>query len=365
VASLIYYEHYYCSRNDVKIIKLNRLLKSHGSKLGYALYHATLEVMLELDGFVIDRNDIDMVAVMVQESVTIYEQFVNHAISLDLLSEKDGKIYSERFLEWALRKSDIRSKNAENGRLGGRPRKDIDHIVDDNKMVTDHIAEPSKLIEPKLSPISEDSVTKLNPNDKPVLPNKSLEVKGVFDHWNSKGIKVHREISETLKNAIKNALKKFQADQICGAIDAYAHRLQDSADFFSYRWTLLEFLTRKNALPVFAELSQNTEQVKQQKAQEAVKSQSCEAQKRLDESALVSELSSRLWADFGDLRELLSHLWKFPTPESKMSYIETMPARLQAIVTAPDSQPLRVMRQGVNQNLAKEYETIKTQEMKK
>ena len=359
MASLIYYEHYYCSRNDVKIIKLNRLLKSHGSKLGYALYHATLEVMLELDGFVIDRNDIDMVAVMVQESVTIYEQFVNHAISLDLLSEKDGKIYSERFLEWALRKSDIRSKNAENGRLGGRPRKDIDHI-----------AEPSKLIEPKLSPISEDSETKLmvidNPvsqetdgNVKPVLHEKSLGIKGVFDHWNGKQIKVHRAISETLKNALKNALKKYTAEQICGAIDAYAHRLQDSADFFSYRWTLLEFLTRKNALPVFAELSQNTEQVKVQKAQEAGKSQSCEAQKRLDESALVSELSSRLWADFGDLRELLSHLWKFPTPESKMSYIQTMPERLQQIVQAPASRPITVMKNGTSANLEQEYKEIK------
>jgi len=51
MASLIYYEHYYCSRNDAKLIKLNRLMAAHGSRHGYALYHCTLEAMLELDGY--------------------------------------------------------------------------------------------------------------------------------------------------------------------------------------------------------------------------------------------------------------------------------------------------------------------------
>jgi len=293
MASLFYFEHHLNSRNDVKIIQLDEAIGQH---IGYSLYFQTLEVMLEMGGFRISSTQVCAVARMLFTSTAKYQNFLTVAVDLGLFAFADGYYFSPRFLEWAEKKDQIRQQNSEKGKLGGRPRKDL---VTNQVTGQDHIAEPSKLIEPKLSPISEDSVTKLSPNDKPVLPNKSLEVKGVFDHWNSKGIKVHREISDQLRDATKKALKKYTADQICGAIDAYAHRLQDSADFFSYRWTLLEFVTRKNALPVFAELSQNTEQVKQQKAQETDKCQLCEAQNRLDESALVTVLSSRLWAYFG------------------------------------------------------------------
>ena len=364
MASLFYFEHHLNSRNDVKIIQLDEAIGQH---IGYSLYFQTLEVMLEMDGFRISSTQVCAVARMLFTSVAKYQNFLTVSVDLGLFAFADSFYFSPRFLEWAEKKDQIRQQNSAKGKLGGRPRKDL---VTNQVTGQDHIAEPSKLIETKLSPKSEESVTKLNPNDnlvlqetdgneKPVLPEKSLGIKDVFDHWNSKQIKVHREISETLKNALKKALKKYTAEQICGAIDAYAKRLADPADFWEYRWTLLDFLTRKNALPVFAELSQNTEQVKVQKAQEAGKSQSCEVQKRLDESALVSELSSRLWADFGDLRELLSHLWKFPTPESKMSYIQTMPERLQQIVQAPASRPITVMKNGTSANLEQEYKEIK------
>ena len=208
MASLFYFEHHINSRNDMKIIQLDEAIGQH---IGYSLYFQTLEVMLEMDGFRISSTQVCAVARMLFTSVAKYQNFLTVSVDLGLFAFADGFYFSPRFLEWAKKKDQIRQQNSEKGKLGGRPRKDL---VTNQVTGQDHIAEPSKLIETKLSPISEDSVTKLNPNDKPVLPEKSLGIKDVFDHWNSKQIKVHREISETLKNAIKKALKKYTAEQI-------------------------------------------------------------------------------------------------------------------------------------------------------
>ena len=81
--------------------------------------------------------------------------------------------------------------------------------------------------------------------------------------------------------------------------------------------------------------------------------------KRKERDGLVSEINASPWHSFGSLRDLLSHIWKFPDKESKFQYIETMPERMQKIVTAPDSGMVRVLKNGVNPNLEAEYQVIK------
>jgi hypothetical protein len=84
----------------------------------------------------------------------------------------------------------------------------------------------------------------------------------VFEHWNKykgksaqkgnkkytwKGHNLNKDGSllPQIKDAIKNTLGKgYTSEQICGAVDNYAKVLLGEDFFWSYPWTLAEFLTR-------------------------------------------------------------------------------------------------------------------------
>ncbi len=72
----------------------------------------------------------------------------------------------------------------------------------------------------------------------------------IFEHWNSKGIKKHRELTKDIEKAINKSLKirvegkPINEDDIKKAIDNYCEILH-SKFYFNYKWTLVEFLTRK------------------------------------------------------------------------------------------------------------------------
>ncbi len=66
----------------------------------------------------------------------------------------------------------------------------------------------------------------------------------IFDHWNSKGIITHREMTDKIRRAINGALRNYSEDEIYQAIDNYAIILTDDKYFWSYKWTLQKFLQR-------------------------------------------------------------------------------------------------------------------------
>jgi phage replication O-like protein O len=67
----------------------------------------------------------------------------------------------------------------------------------------------------------------------------------VFDHWNSKGIIKHRALTAKMERAINGRLReKYTLEDITRAIDNYAAVFSDPNCFFSYRWTLTDFLNR-------------------------------------------------------------------------------------------------------------------------
>ena len=70
------------------------------------------------------------------------------------------------------------------------------------------------------------------------------EVKEVFDHWNEKDIIRHRRLTGNILLAISTALNDYTVAEICQAIDNYATILADEQYYFSYRWSLNEFLER-------------------------------------------------------------------------------------------------------------------------
>ena len=75
----------------------------------------------------------------------------------------------------------------------------------------------------------------------------------VFDHWNSKNIIKHRELTEDIAKAIEKALKVYPEESIKTYIDRYAKVVQDETYFFGYKWTLKDFLTRKDGIASFTD----------------------------------------------------------------------------------------------------------------
>jgi len=78
----------------------------------------------------------------------------------------------------------------------------------------------------------------------------------IFNFWNSKEITVHRDHKNFIPH-IKakinpaNGGTSYTPEEIKEAISNYSAVLESPDHFFSYRWGLAEFLTRKNSLDKF------------------------------------------------------------------------------------------------------------------
>lgn len=346
--SLFYFEHHANSRNDVKLIQLDDLCGQH---TGYALYFQTLEVMLEMDGFVIPTNLIGSVARMLFVSADKYAKFLTASVTVGLFCLTDGNYSSPRFLEWAERKDRVRCQNSEKGKLGGRPKKQ-ENPADgrDTLSAPDHVTMTSS------------DAVELKPEPSTHTPKRvdhSHDVDEVFTYWNQKQIIIHREVNPDMRTAIVKAVSKYGVDGVLKAIDCYHNTLHDPNAFFNYKWTLLEFLKRGNGIPIFHEKAVNivtTETIKS----EAVKKVETEQRQILDENRkLITELDAHEWREFETLETLLKHYRAYPDQDSQTRFRDTLPTRLQQIVTAPACGAMRVMREGVPETLKSEYEELR------
>ena len=84
----------------------------------------------------------------------------------------------------------------------------------------------------------------------------SNEVKEIFEYWNSKNIIKHKAMSNEIKKAIEKSLKVYSKDEIVQAIEIYSEML-NSEFFFNYKWSLRDFLNRKNGISTFTEEGSN------------------------------------------------------------------------------------------------------------
>jgi hypothetical protein len=82
---------------------------------------------------------------------------------------------------------------------------------------------------------------------------KDCLYKQIFDYWNSKKIVVHKNMTQELIKVLDKTLKLYSKEEVGHAIKHYAEMYHDKNYFFSYKWTLIEFLTRSNGLPEFLE----------------------------------------------------------------------------------------------------------------
>lgn len=80
---------------------------------------------------------------------------------------------------------------------------------------------------------------------------KDKDIYTVFAHWNEKEIITHRELTGKLRGHINARLENYSLSEILAAIDNYDTILKGDEYFFSYKWSLEEFLTRGNGLIKF------------------------------------------------------------------------------------------------------------------
>ena len=81
-------------------------------------------------------------------------------------------------------------------------------------------------------------------------------INNIYTIWNEQKIIVHKKLTDELQRAINNSLKKFTEDEIIVAIKIYKEIL-DSDFYFNYKWSLKDFLSRKNGISTFMEDGSN------------------------------------------------------------------------------------------------------------
>lgn len=84
--------------------------------------------------------------------------------------------------------------------------------------------------------------------------NKDMQA--IFDCWNSKGIIKHKTLSPVIKKAVEKVLKNYKLDEIVQAINTYSEIL-NSQFYFNYKWSLSDFLNRKNGISTFMKEGSN------------------------------------------------------------------------------------------------------------
>lgn len=72
----------------------------------------------------------------------------------------------------------------------------------------------------------------------------STDTDAVCRYWNRKGVVKHRAFTDRTKRKVKAALRYYDVGEICKAIFNYANILNDNQYFWTYRWTLHDFLQR-------------------------------------------------------------------------------------------------------------------------
>jgi hypothetical protein len=75
----------------------------------------------------------------------------------------------------------------------------------------------------------------------------------IFEYWNSKNIIKHREITKDIRKSIEKALGDYGFEDIKCYIDRYSKVISDETYFFKYKWTLKDFLSRKDGISSFTD----------------------------------------------------------------------------------------------------------------
>ena len=73
----------------------------------------------------------------------------------------------------------------------------------------------------------------------------------IFNIWNKANIIEHRELTSNIQKAIEKALKLYTLEDVEKCITRYSQVVNDKTYYFDYKWTLQQFLSRKEGMPEF------------------------------------------------------------------------------------------------------------------
>ena len=88
---------------------------------------------------------------------------------------------------------------------------------------------------------------------KTLISNISTLISSIFNYWNTKDIIVHKELSIEMSKAIEKALKMYNEETIKTCIDRYAEIFHHKGYFWHYKWSLTDFLNRKEGISAFTD----------------------------------------------------------------------------------------------------------------
>jgi predicted phage replisome organizer len=87
----------------------------------------------------------------------------------------------------------------------------------------------------------------------PLISNILSLISNIFNYWNTKNIIVHKTLTDDISKAIEKALKTYNETEIKTCIDRYATVLNDKSYFLNYKWSLKDFLSRKDGISSFTD----------------------------------------------------------------------------------------------------------------
>lgn len=89
--------------------------------------------------------------------------------------------------------------------------------------------------------------------NEPEIVEEINEKEEIFNFWNEKNIIKHRNLTKEIEKALEKALKNLNKDIIIECIDRYSKVLSDNLFYFDYKWSLTDFLNRKNGISSFTD----------------------------------------------------------------------------------------------------------------
>lgn len=113
-----YFSHDSNARHDPKIIKLRT---KHGLE-GYGFYFCLLEIMRESADYFIDFDDLETVSFQLNISHEKATEIIKSCIKVKLLKQDQNKLISESFISRMHEVDEMRKRQSENGKKGGKPK---------------------------------------------------------------------------------------------------------------------------------------------------------------------------------------------------------------------------------------------------
>ena len=69
-------------------------------------------------------------------------------------------------------------------------------------------------------------------------------IQEIFNHWNNAKIVIHRKLTNSIAHSVNARLTDYTPDEIKESITNYRQVLESPDHWFTYKWTLRDFLSR-------------------------------------------------------------------------------------------------------------------------